>query len=325
MGEPPATESTTLAGRLAAALTADDDAGLRALAGADPGSRRDRALVLHQIYDLHRAPLSVVGERVRWQHHPTLADLKCRFEAAWIAELDAALDLDEPVEDPAEDLRALAAQERVPAIYQWVAEEGAWEPVIRFLALEGGPDDIFDDLVATCQVGLPPGAAKMELASNYWDEMGNGVIDDVHNVLYARFAEAVDLPTIARDEQPTAALERSALLGLVATNRALQPEMLGALGLIELEAGPQCRYVDQGLGRLGAGDAARAFYQMHAAVDPLHGKGWLDNAVAPLAEHEPAWGPRILRGAAWKHAVNAAFFDWAQRTLMVEAPASAGT
>lgn len=318
MAEPPATESTTLAGELAAALTAGDDAALRGLEGAEPGGRRERVLMLHQIHDLHRAPLAVVGERVRWQHHPTVADLKSRLEAAWIAELDEVAGIDGELEDPAEGLRALAAQDRAPAIYQWVAEEGSWEPVIRFLALEGGPDDIFDDLVATCQVGLPLGPAKMELAANYWDEMGNGNLDDVHNVLYRRFVEAVDLPEIARDDQPTEALERSALLGVVSTNRALQPEMLGALGLIELEAGPHCRYVDQGLGRLGAGDDARAFYQMHAVVDPLHGKGWLDSAVAPLVEQAPAWGPRILRGAAWKSAVNGAFFEWAERTLMAD-------
>lgn len=316
-------EVPALSGPFAAALASDHDGQLRALEGADAADRLDRVLVLQQIYDLHRRPLHEVGAAVRWQHHAVVADIKTRLETAWIAELDAAaqptVDALRASADTAEQLRRLAAKDRAPAIYQWVAEEGALAPVLHFLALEAGPDDLFDDLVATCQIGLPLGPAKMELASNYWDEMGNGNFEDVHNVLYQRFVDAVDLPDIPREDHPIEALERAAMLGLVATNRWLQPEMLGALGLIELEAGPHCRYVDIGLGRLGASDDARAFYKMHAVVDPVHGKGWLENAVAPLVSDHPDWGPRILRGAAWKCAVNVAFFDWAHRTLAADA------
>jgi hypothetical protein len=288
---------------------------LTGLSGHEPAGRRDRALTLRRIYELHTAPLAEVGDRVRWQHHPVVAELKQRLEASWIAELDAVPAGSIRPEDAPTEMRALAARDRSPAIYRWVADEAPWDPAMQFLALEGGPDDVFDDLVALCQVGLPLGSAKMELAGNYWDELGNGEFDKVHNVLYQRFVDAVGLPTIADTQQPTEALERSALLGLVATNRALQPEMVGALGLIELEAGPHCRYVDRGLDRLGASDEAREFYQMHAVVDPVHGHGWLENAVGPLVTERPDWGPRILRGARWKSLVNNRFFDWAQRTL----------
>ena len=307
-------EPTPLAQQLAAGLLAGD-AALRDLHDARPAGRRDRFLTLQRIYELHRGPLREVGDRVRWQHHPSVAAIKARLEEDWIGELDRLPTPGLRDVGTAEAMRALAAHDRSPAIYRWLARESEWEPALRFLALEGGPDDLFDDLVATCQVGLPPGPAKMELASNYWDEMGNGELHEVHNVLYRRFVEAVDLPAIPPEEQPTEALERSALLGLLAVNRALQPEMIGALGLIELEAGPHCRFVDQGLERLGASDDARAFYQMHAVVDPLHGAAWLGNAVAPLVEELPAWGPRILRGAAWKSGVNEAFFGWADHAL----------
>ena len=308
------TEPTPLAEDLAAGLAAGDEA-LRELRDEPPAGRRDRSLVLHQIYDLHRRSLDEIGDLVRWQHHPAVAAIKSRLEADWIRELDQCAARRAGDAGTAEEMRSLAAHARAPGIYRRLADEADWEPMLRFLALEGGPDDIFDDLVASCQVGLPFGSAKMELARNYWDEMGNGQLDHVHRVLYQRFVEAVSLPRVHRHEQPTEALERSALLGLVAVNRVLQPEMIGALGMIELEAGPHCRYVDQGLGRLGASDDARAFYRMHAVVDPLHGAGWLDNAVTPLVEQRPEWGPRIVRGAAWKHAVNAGFFAWAERTI----------
>jgi hypothetical protein len=308
-------DPTALSHRLASALLAGDEA-LRELHVTEPATRRDRFLVLSQIYDLHRAPLHRVGDRARWQHHPAVCSLKGRLEHDWLAELERHPVPAVAPERTGEEMQAIAARNRAPAAYGWIAEQAPWELALRFLALEGGPDDLFDDLVATCQVGLPLGPAKMELAGNYWDEMGNGRFGEVHNVLYRQFVEAVDLPEVPRDEQPVEALERAALLGLLATNRWLQPELIGALGLIELEAGPQCRYVERGLHRLRAPEGAHDFYAMHAAVDPLHGKGWVENAVAPLVTEVPEWAPRILRGAVWKSVVNEGFFGWAERALM---------
>jgi pyrroloquinoline quinone (PQQ) biosynthesis protein C len=156
----------------------------------------------------------------------------------------------------------------------------------------------------------------MELATNYWDEMGNGDPGAVHTTLHDRLVEAIDMPRIPREEQPVSALARSALGGLLATNRWLQPEMLGALGLIELQAGPRCRLVLQGFDRLGAPAAAYPFYEVHAEVDPRHGKDWLEKAIEPTLAQWPAWGPRIVRGALWRSAVNSAFLDDVTHTLI---------
>jgi hypothetical protein len=106
---------------------------------------------------------------------------------------------------------------------------------------------------------------------------------------------------------------------LLATNRVLQPEMVGALGFIELQAGPRSREVAKGLRRVDAPPAALPFYDEHATADPRHGKAWLDEVVAPLVEADPSWGPRILRGARWRAAVNREFFTWASSELGVVA------
>jgi len=170
--------------------------------------------------------------------------------------------------------------------------------------LDGG----FDDLVSACQVGLS-GSAKVELAQNYWDEMGNGDPAAVHTVLHDELVAAIAMPRIPREQLPVAALERAALGGLLATNRWLQPEMLGALGLLELQAGPRCRLVLQAFDRLGAPAAAYPFYLEHAEVDPRHGKDWLEKAVGPTVAEHPTWGPRIVKGAWWRSTINLAFFQ----------------
>jgi hypothetical protein len=148
----------------------------------------------------------------------------------------------------------------------------------------------------------------MELARNYWDEMGDGDPAQVHTDLYARFVAATGVTAVPAAEQPVCALERSLLCTMLAGRASLRPELVGALGMVELQAGPRCRLVLHGLRRLGYGSEARDFYRVHAEVDPRHGRDWLDHAVAPLCAQRPGWAAGILRGARWRAAVNRAFF-----------------
>ena len=299
---------------LLSAALAGGPAALDALYGAAAADRRDRFLTLLTIYDLHTAPLEVVGAAARHQGHPAVADLKSRLEAQWLDELESAWQHADQLPDASTSagavaaMRTVAARDRLPTAYRWLAKQASWAELVDFLAVEGGPDGGFDDLVAACQIGLH-GAAKLELAQNYWDEMGGGDPDAVHTTLHERLVQAVGMPQVPRHDLPVAALERSALGGLLATNRWLQPEMLGALGLLELQAGPRCRLVLQAFDRLGAPAAAYPFYLEHAEVDPRHGRDWLDKAIAPLVHAHPEWGPRIVKGAWWRSTINLRLFE----------------
>ena len=212
-------------------------------------------------------------------------------------------------------MRAVAARDRLPEAYRWLARTATHEQLVRFLALEGGPDGGFDDLIAACQVGLS-GSAKLELGKNFWDEMGQGDAAGVHTELHRRLVRALDLPEVPRAELPVEALERAAMGGLLATNRWLQPEMIGALGLLELQAGPRCRLVLQGFDRLGVAADAYPFYVEHAEVDPVHGKDWMDKAIEPLAGERPEWGARMVKGAWWRATLNLQFFAAAMDALV---------
>jgi hypothetical protein len=313
---------TTLTADLAAALRAGSlDHDLPA-----PVDARDRAQALLQVYDLHLAPIEELGDAVDLQHHPRVVAAKQACEATWQQELDAAaapllaefgaLDTPDAVRDA---LRDLASRDRLPEAYRWLSKQATWSQLVHFLALEGGPDGGFDDLVALCQVGLA-GTAKLELAQNYWDEMGNGDLAAVHTVLHDDLVEAVAMPRLPQDELPTEALARAALPGMLATNRRLQPELLGALGMTELQAGPRCRMVLQGLERLGAPEGALPFYREHAEVDPRHGNDWVHKAVMPLVAEHPSWGRRIVRGACWRAATNLALFAVAHELARTVGP-----
>lgn len=316
---PAAMASTTAAKRLRdALLDADGNGALAALGDAGVPARPDRLRCLQVIYELHLGRFA--GDA--WlQHHPVVASWKWQLEQQWLDEL-AQADVAHRVTLPAEPgaaLRALAARDRLPPVYVWVARYASRAGIIAFLALEGGPDGGFDDLVAICQLGLPP-QAKMELARNYWDEMGNGDPRAVHGFLQEQLAAALRL----RPADDDSALARSALMGLLATNRALQPELLGALGLVELQAGPRSRLVAQGLTRIGAPAEALPFYTVHAEVDPRHGKDWLERAIEPLLAVEPSLGDRIVRGAMWRSRTNAELFEGPAVHALMGADATAG-
>jgi hypothetical protein len=300
----------TLHDQLVAALDAGSDA-LDRLVALDAVDRRDEALTLLTVHGLHLAPVDDLGERARWQHHPAVATLKRRLEERYVERLGPPPAAFGSAADAIAALRAVAAADLVPEVYEWVATEARYEELVAFLALEGGPDGGFDDLVALCQTGLT-GEPKLELARNYWDEMGRGDPAAVHTELHRRLVRATGMQAVPPADQPVEALERSLLGSLLATNRHLQPEMVGALGLVEMQAGPRCRKVVRGLRRLNAGEDALAFYVEHADADPRHGRNWIDHVVSPLAA-DPRWARGIVRGAAWRAQVNRRFFAEASR------------
>lgn len=311
--------TSTLAEHVDQALATGDPARLDGLAGAEACDHFDAMDALLGIHQLWSAPLAGLDGRERLQNHPAVAALKWRLEAEYLELLETWTAGGPSPADACAALRRIARSSD-DGVYDWLATTADDAQMRRFLALEGGPDAGFDDLVATCQLGLT-GGPKVVMGANYWDEMGCGRVEEVHTVLHDRMAAALDLPSVPRSQLPVSALDRMALNGVLSTNRWLQPELVGALGLLELQAGPRCRKVVQALTRLGAPADALPFYEEHATTDPRHGKEWLDGVVVPLVLEHPSWGPRIVRGAAWRAEVNRRLFADALR-LLQDQPAS---
>src|SRR4249919_3523746 len=135
-------------------------------AALDAFDRREVVTTLLDIYALHLAPLELVEGVVDWQHDPRVAATKQRLEARFRASLDDDGSLTEQG-DAVDGMRQLAHDEMVPPLYDWLAEAASRSELVAYLAVEGGPDADFDDLVALGQVGLT-GRPKLTLAANYW-------------------------------------------------------------------------------------------------------------------------------------------------------------
>ncbi len=287
---------------------------------------RAELLALLTLHDLWLAPIDGLGPRVAWQGHPLAATLKWQLEHRLERRLDHAIAGDPLLAgDPVRAMRVLGARP-VPRMYDRIARAAPWPEVIRFLALEtaadGALDGRFDDLVATCQVGLD-GPARVVLGRSVWDELGRGETAATHRSLRRRVAEAVGLPSIPRHELPTARAPAGRARRAPGDEPPAPAEMLGALGVTVLHTGPRCRQVLRALNRLRAPADAFAYYELHAISGACHGRDWVDGAIVPLTTAHPDWGPKIVRGALWCALVDDEQFGATACGSVTAAPAAA--
>ncbi len=177
------------------------------------------------------------------------------------------------------------------ALFPWLAEHATLEEVRWFLAQEVAGEAGFDDLVALTQVKMPA-SAKLELARNYWDEMGQGTATAMHGPMLERLATELTLhgttPVVWE------ALALGNLLSAFAINRPYAFHSVGALGVVELTAPWRAAHVNTALRRLGIQGNARAYFALHATLDVKHSQAW-NREVLPLAVRED---PRRARAMA---------------------------
>lgn len=180
-------------------------------------------------------------------------------------------------------------------LFPWLATSATLDDMKWFLTQEAAGEAGFDDLVAMTQVKLPA-RAKLELARNYWDEMGRGNAAGMHGPMLERTVEALGLtPTI--DGTYWQALCLANTMTAFATTRRYVYQSIGALGVVELTAPTRVDAVADGLKRLDCPPVARKYFALHANLDVEHSKAWNAEALAPLVEADPTCARFIAEGA----------------------------
>jgi hypothetical protein len=180
-------------------------------------------------------------------------------------------------------------------LFAWLADEATAEEMNWFLTQEAAGEAGFDDLVAMAQVKLPD-EAKLELARNYWDEMGRGNLKGMHGpMLEAAVQELALKPTIDGTVWPSLALANT--LTAFATTRRYAWHAVGALGAVELTAPGRVARVGQGLKRLGHPPVVRKYFDLHAVLDVRHAEDWIANCLRPLVRDNPAVAQYLAEGA----------------------------
>lgn len=205
-------------------------------------------------------------------------------------------------------------------LFPWLAEEATLEEMRWFLLQEVAGEAGFEDLVAYTQVKMPV-TPKLELARNYWDEMGHGGEKGMHGPMLARLADALDLhPTIEGTLWQSLALGNT--MAALATTRRYAYQSIGALGAVELTAPGRSACVDQGLRRLEVG-RARQYFTVHATLDVKHSEDWDREVITPLVAENPDCARYIAEGALMRLTCGARCFKAYRRVLWSEGEAVA--
>ena len=210
-----------------------------------------------------------------------------------------------------------ALQDRGPGqkdpLFGWLANVATMEEMCWYLTQEAAGEAGFDDLTAYTQVKLP-NRIKLELARNYWDEMGRGNAKGMHGPMLGRLVAVLDLePSIATTVPESLGLANA--MTAMATRRDYTWHAVGALGVIELTAPARSAAVAAGLQRLGVCAKDRLYFDLHAVLDVKHSAAWNSEAIMPAIAADPRRAQAIAEGALIRLTCGQRCFERYRREL----------
>jgi hypothetical protein len=157
-----------------------------------------------------------------------------------------------------------------------------------------------------------PKAAMVEVQA---DEYGNGRADDMHAALYARTMEAVGLDSnygAYLDRIPGVTLATVNLMSMCGLHRRLRGAIVGHLATFEMTSSVPNRRYANGLRRLGHGEDATLFFDVHVVADAVHESVAAVDLAGGLAKQDRALGADVLWGARALLAIDG---RWAQHMI----------
>jgi hypothetical protein len=193
-----------------------------------------------------------------------------------------------------EDLRETGPGQDDP-LFPWLAETASLAEMRWFIVQEIGGEAGFEDLVALTQIRFST-TAKLELARNYWDEMGRGNRKGMHGPLLTDLGTALGVRA-AVDTTVWESLALTNMMVALAANRRYAYQSIGALGVIEMTAPGRAVHVARGLQRLGVSPRASHYFALHAVLDVKHSAAWNREIIHSIMAEEPQAATAIAEGA----------------------------
>src|SRR5205085_3334380 len=136
----------------------------------------------------------------------------------------------------------------------------------------------------------------LELARNYWDEMGRGQRAGMHGPMLDALVETLALDPVIEDTVWESLALANAMTAM-ASSRRYAWHSVGALGAIELTAPGRSACVAEGLKRVGLRGRERKYFTLHAVLDVKHSADWNREAIRPAVEEDPRRATAMAEGA----------------------------
>lgn len=205
-------------------------------------------------------------------------------------------------------------------LFPWLAASASVEQIKWFLLQEVAGEAGFEDLLAMTQIKMPV-QAKLEMARNFWDEMGRGREKGMHGPMLARLASYFALAPTPDTVVPESLALGNTMIAL-ACHRRYAYHSIGALGVIEMTAPTRAGFVNQGLRRLGIPARKRHYFAVHAVLDVKHSEEWNREVLRPLVAEDPRRARAIGEGAVMRLWHGARSFDRYRREFGLDMPHS---
>jgi hypothetical protein len=275
----------------------------------------DLQLALYCCYELHYRGFEGVDER--WEWEPSLLAFRGSLEREFEAELRAFVGVVAPVPPPGEvdvALRELANADDGPSLSQFV-ERSATPAQVREFMVQRSAYQLKEADPHSWAIPRLSGAPKAALVEIQADEYGGGRPERVHAELFARSMAAAGLdPRYGAylDQIPGVTLATVNLMSLLGLHRRLRGALVGHLALFEMTSSTPNRRYAAGLRRLGFGDDATAFFDVHVLADAVHESIAAVDLAGGLARQDPRLTADIIWGA---RALLALDRRWAEHVL----------
>jgi hypothetical protein len=259
----------------------------------------DVQLALTCCYELHYRGFDVPRD-LEWD--PALLAFRGRLEAAFERELRAQVPRPRAVGglDPAEELQAVIAAGDGPSVSSFMERDGQRWHLAEF-AVHRSIYQLKEADAHTWGIPRYAGRSRAALIEIQMDEYGEGRPGQAHADLFADTMSALGLdPTYGAylDEVPGVTLATTNLISFFGLHRRLLPALLGHLALFEnTSVEPMGRYA-RACDRLGLGERARRFYDVHVAADEHHGPLAARHLVGDFVADHPGARADVMWGAA---------------------------
>jgi hypothetical protein len=180
-------------------------------------------------------------------------------------------------------------------LFPFLATLASFEQVRWFMEQEVAGEAGFDDLVAMTQVKMPI-RPKLEMARNYWDEMGRGERKGMHGPMLNELAQYFKIDPKIETTVPESLALANMMMAL-AFNRRYAFHSVGALGVIEMTAPTRAGLVVDALERLGVPKKQSHYFSLHAVLDVRHSQSWNSEVLKPLVAEDPRRALALAEGA----------------------------
>lgn len=272
-------------------------------------SRSEAMRPLHaSLYHLYVSEFAVPWESARiHSRHPMLVAQRCRLERAWLeretrlhgAVLEALPSSVEEFPDWGAALVSSHASNVTHPLFPFLRDEATIEQLREFHFQETPLDIFFSDILCRMMPGVY-GALRVELVSNFWDEVGRGTEAVAHRALRLKLMRFFDIsPRAHLDEVRRYVWEELALANTyfdTTMDRGRLVQAVGAMLATEMAVPGRIECQLEGCRRVGIPDDVLRYLEEHVTLDVTHAAGWMKHVVAPLLREHPNLMPDLAMG-----------------------------